>query len=118
MLRVGNALNSQIDARLAHGLDVNDQPAPPLKPSYAKFKLRKGGSGIRDWKLTGRLRGSMKVLSAGPNKVTLGFTDDVANARAFFNNQRTRQYGVSPSDKQTLLAALNGESSPVKAQVA
>src|SRR5206468_5192437 len=79
MINFGNVLNSSIGDRMDRGLDINDSPAPPLRPGYAKYKQRQGGSGIRDWKLTGRTRRSMKVLSAGQNHAVLGFTDDVTN---------------------------------------
>lgn len=97
-------------------LDVFDQPAPPLKPGYAKLKGRRFGSTVRDLKATGRMRRSMKVLSAAVNKVTLGFTDAVTNMRAAINNRRVRQYGVSPTDQAVVVASIHQAENPVQAK--
>ena len=127
MLGFANVLNASIAARLDRGLDANDNPAPPLNPRYAKFKQRRYGSAIRDWKLTGQTRGSMKVLSAAPNKATLGFLDgtrrgrrgSVTIAQVVALNQRiSRQYGVSPSDKAQVLRAIQLADSPIQVKVA
>lgn len=133
MLRVGEALRKSVFDRIRLGQDVNDRAAPPLtqtqrsnsktvdqqrlywiskgtRKTYAHYKVVKyGGKPIRDWWRTGRTLRSMKVLRAMKNQVVVGFTDAVSNARAFFNNRRWRQFGVSPRDREALAAAVSVE---------
>lgn len=117
MVTAATALRDSIERRILMGLDLGDAPAPPLKPSYLKYKQRRGNP-IRDWKLTGRTLRSMKVLSAQVNKAIIGFTDDVANRRAYFNNLRWRQFGVSPKDQSALKRILAALGSPIKSKAA
>lgn len=91
-----------IKPRLAKALDAYDSPAPPLKPSTAKGKARRGRPALRDWWKTGRTIRSMKTLEVAANRAVLGFTDSVTSLRAFFNNRRWRQFGVSPNDQVVL----------------
>jgi hypothetical protein len=100
--------------RLAAARTTADAPAPPLSETYAKRKIRKGAKPIRNWDFTGRLKRSMKVLSAGTNRAVIGFTDAETNARAYINNARVRQFGVSPADSRILGEEYGALPSPVK----
>jgi hypothetical protein len=48
----------------------------------------------------------MAVISASPNACTIGFTDAQADLIAHVNNQRERAFGVSPKDREKLVAAV------------
>jgi hypothetical protein len=55
----------------------------------------------------------LKVLSANENRAVIGFLDEAMPGRkqtasqiAFYNNQRERQWGVSPRDREALLAVM------------
>jgi len=156
MAEVGQSVIDSVFARWDIALDVNDRPAPPLTDrvkenrdlvykagkdlvgvmglprygaprGYRAFKQRKTGRTIRDLNLTGRLRRSIKVLSANENKAVLGPTDGI-HTRSFkrgqvsfsevltFNQRRWRMWGVSPADKAKLLQVLAGQR-PVRAQI-
>jgi len=112
MQSLGNALRDSVRDRIRRATDVYDAPAPPLKPhrnnpnsSYAAIKVRRfGGQPIRDWWRTGRTLRSLHVLTVSINRVVVGFTDSVSNFRAFINNRRHRQFGMSPQDRNNVLA--------------
>lgn len=112
----GRLLDEGIKPRIRQGHTVYDSPAEPLSESYARRKKRLGKQAVRDWTLTGRTLRSLKVLTASPNRSVLGFTDEETNKRAFINNRRDRQFGVSPSDKSKLGLIIQDLESPVKAQ--
>jgi phage gpG-like protein len=102
MRSIGDALVSSIQARLARGLTTEDAPAPPLREKYARYKQRKGGQPIRDWKRTGRTLRALGVTSATNNKAVVGFSDPVAAMRAAMQNRRIRQFGVSANDSANI----------------
>ena len=142
MLRIGEKVRGSIYDRIRAALDVNDRPAPPLRQTmrsnfrdvrgqrlfsigasnrktYAHYKVtRYGGKPIRDWWRSGRTLRSLKVLRAAKNRVVIGFTDAVSNMRAFFNNRRWKQFGMSPRDKavaqEAFVAELSGQSQAEK----
>lgn len=132
MVSIAESLQSSIFMRLDQALDVYDAPAKPLKERYAKYKQKRGGSGLRDLKLTGETRRSIKVLSAGPNRAVLGPMQAYKQAwrlrvgkRAltysqvlWVNNRKSMQWGVSPRDEQNLLRALARIPSRVQSKVA
>jgi hypothetical protein len=145
MIAIAEVLRTSVHDRITSGLDVRDNPAPPLRRNlrsttktikgqklhyrilnsgsvnelgYAHYKEVRGLNPIRDWVLTGRTMRSLKVLSAAVNRAVIGFTDVVSNRRAAINNQRWRQFGVSPNDKRKVLEALKTEPKPVQARAA
>jgi hypothetical protein len=117
MLHFGNVLLRSIQARLDKGQTIYDTMSPPLKDAYLRRKERTSGSNLRDLRLTGRTRRSMKVIEAGQDYCILGFTDAEAANRVRWNNLRSRQWGVSPRDERALAEAVFEElTSPVQAQ--
>jgi hypothetical protein len=112
MAGIGEVLKDSILARIRSGLNAEDNPAKPLKPSvgkrqsYADRKRAKGLQPIRDWTWRGRTLRSMAVLSASPNRGVIGFTDAQTDVIAHINNQRERAFGVSPKDREKLIAAV------------
>jgi hypothetical protein len=108
MQTIGGVLVDSISTRIRKAFDVNDAPAKPLKPGrngrrgYPDYKAARGLQPFRDWFWTGRTMRSLKVKSAGENRVVIGFVDPNADRIAHVNNLRERQFGVSPRDRITL----------------
>lgn len=109
MVRIAQRLSGSVVDRISHGLTVDDSPARELSRGYLKAKQRyaAGVDPVRNWIYTGRTLRSLKVLTATQNRAVIGFSDAVAASRAFFNNRRQRQFGVSPRDRQALVEAVN-----------
>jgi len=109
MQKIAQDLTDSIHERILRAENTEDFPAGPLTEKYgeAKKKYYKRNP-IRDWFRTGRTMRSMKVLSAAPNKATIGFTDSTSNERAVRNNRRERQFGVSPRDMEVLMRSIKG----------
>jgi hypothetical protein len=112
MLSIANTLRDSIAGRIGKGLNVNDAPAKALKPGrngrrgYPDYKRARGLQPIRDWFWTGRTMRSLKVKSASENRAVIGFVDPNADRVAHVNNLREKQFGVSPTDRQALNAAV------------
>jgi hypothetical protein len=107
MASLAGGLRTSMYGRIARGLNVNDAPAKPLKPTYAKGKQRKGRSGLRDWIYKIRTLDRMSVLTATENRAVIGFDHPLAAAHAHFQNMRERQFGVSPTDRSALVSAVH-----------
>lgn len=121
MINVAEPVKEDIKQRILRAETVNDTPAPPLKEKvpgkgYPTYKARRAPPAIRNWRLTGRTLHEMRVLSAGPNRAVIGFSSPVANLRAYINNRRSRQFGVSPRNEQTLIQKYREQRAGVQAQ--
>lgn len=96
MASMGSSIIAEIFGRWDRFMDVNDGVVP-------------AGKKIQDLNMTGRLRRSIKALSANENKVTLGPTDGIHTSykrtgRAITRDQRGRPVGnLSFSDLLTIL---------------
>lgn len=112
-------LADSIRTRIQSGQNIYDQAAAALKPGlpgrrgYPDYKAARGLQSIRDWTWSGHTLRCLKVLTANENRAAIGFLDEAMPGRkqtasqiAFYNNQRERQWGVSPRDRQALLAAM------------
>lgn len=108
-------LSRGIKPRITNALTVDDAPAPPLKEAYRKWKEKKYPPAIRNWIKTGRTMRSLNVLTVSQNKAVIGFVDRITNFRAFINNRRVRQFGVSPKDQVVLLNEAISVGTVVKA---
>lgn len=106
MLRFAGILNSSIQTRLDRALDIYDSAAPPLSARYGASKLKRYGVSLRDWRFTGRTRRAMRPLSAQQNKAVIGFSDPGVSVRVKKNQQRSRQYGVSPLNREDIYNAI------------
>lgn len=104
---------SMLDAKLARwrqAIDSTDSPAKPLSKTYASRKAnRLGRSPIRDWYWSGRTQGSFKVKAANEEMVTIGFVDSIADQRVTINRRICEMLSDSPSDTETLHAAISTE---------
>lgn len=108
-------LSRSIKPRIISATTVDDTPAPPLKEAYRKWKENKFPPAIRNWIKTGRTMRSLNVLTISQNKAVIGFVDRLTNFRAFINNRRSRQFGVSPKDQKVLLDSVIEAGTVVKA---
>jgi hypothetical protein len=86
-----------------------------LVAKYATRKAKKGLNPVRDWTYTGRTLRSLKTVSAALNRAVIWFTDTETRKRAFFNNRRAVQFGVSPRDQKVLAEEFKSLPSPVRA---
>jgi hypothetical protein len=113
MQTVAQATTDSLAARIRRGQTVEDTDAKPLKPGrngkrgYPDYKTARGLQPIRDWTWKGRTMRSLKVKSANENRAVIGFIDPKADAIAHWNNQREKQFGLSPKDEKVLGQAVN-----------
>jgi hypothetical protein len=113
MLEIGNVVVDSIKARLHNGLNVRDEEAKPLKPGrngkrgYPDYKLARGLQPLRDWFWTGRTIRSLKVKQVSENRCVIGFINPNADAVAHINNIRERAFGISPKDRQAMIAVIS-----------
>jgi hypothetical protein len=114
MNTLAGILRDSMRGRIQSGLNVNDQPSKPLKPKYAKQKQTRGKPPIRDWTMTGNTLRAMAVISANENRAVIAFNNPVAAQIARLNNLRERAFGVSPRDRQVLVAAVNATARQAK----
>lgn len=116
MFTVGQGLVTKaMLPRMRAGLTTEDTAAPPLTRRYAVFKARKAPPAIRNWTLTGRTLRSLQVLSSIENQAVIGFTDRETNKRAYINNARVKQFGVSKADSMVLSAEFAKQPPAVRA---
>jgi hypothetical protein len=112
-------LADSIRARIQSGQNIYDQTAAALKPGlpgqrgYPDYKSARGLRPVRDWTWSGHTLRCLRVLTANENRAAIGFLDEALPGRrmtasqiAAFNNRREAQWGVSPRDRQAVLAAF------------
>jgi hypothetical protein len=113
------ALADSIIARIRNAQNIYDQAAAPLKPGkpgrrgYPDCKVARGLKPTRDWTWSGHTLRCLKVLTVNENRAVIGFLDEALPGRrqtasqiAFWNNQRERQWGVSPRDREAVLRVM------------
>jgi hypothetical protein len=124
-------LADTIKARIQSGQNIYDQAAAPLKPGrdgkrgYPDYKSARGLNPIRDWTWSGHTLRCLKVLTANQNRAVIAFLDEAMPGRrltasqiAFLNNRREQQWGVSPRDRQSVIAAFNAARPVVSVKAA
>lgn len=95
---IGLATVESIKRRWAKGLDVNDRPTAPLALAYARRKQRRGLSILPNLRFTGELYRSFGVRVIAPGECRIGFGDPRSIIKAYVNQQRRRQIGISEAD--------------------
>jgi hypothetical protein len=119
MQAFAQVLAGSIRARIQSVRNIYDQVAAPLKPgragrrSYPDYRTARGPQPMRDWTWSGHTLRCLKVLTANENRAAIGFLDErlpnrtqSASQIAFYNNQRERQWDVSPCDRQAVMRAM------------
>lgn len=110
MVDIGNVMAETIITRIKSGVNAADNQSKALKPGrngkkgYPDYKMSRGRAPIRDWFFRGLTLGSLKVVRASENSVTIGFVNPQADLIATINNRRELAFAVSPNDKKTLEA--------------
>src|ERR1700722_20229367 len=105
-----------IKARIRAGVNCEDAAARPLKPGrngkrgYPDYKIARGLQPIRDWTWRGLTMRSLKVKSANENRAVIGFISPEGDRIAHFNNQREKQFGLSPTDEKYLISVVKAIS--------
>ncbi len=89
------------------------KPGQLGRRGYPDYKAARGLRPVRDWTWSGHTLRCLKVLTANENRAAIGFLDEALPGRsqtasriAFYNNRRERQWGVSPHDREAVLAAF------------
>jgi hypothetical protein len=103
MHRFAEAGIEQMKERLAAGLDVHDEAAPPLTEKYARQKQAAGGSGIRDLHRTGQMLESLEVLDASADSAHVGIEGEDAYRKALYNEDIDPWFGVSGANNSALM---------------
>lgn len=104
--QIGSVMLDTIITRIRSGVNAQDTPARPLNPAYAKRKIRRNRSPIRDWSWRGFTLASAKVKVASEDSVTIGFINAQANLIATANNRIEKAWGESPRDRETRFAVI------------
>ena len=112
---MGNAQVANNQLRLDNGIGVDDKKMKLYSRQYALEREARGERiDVRNLVQTGRMRGGMalqKVEKTSTGAVaTIGFTDARARELAFYNQQRTPFFGISPSDATSLDAIGQAEA--------
>ena len=112
---MGNAQVANNQLRLDNGIGVDDKKMKLYSRQYALEREARGERiDVRNLVQTGRMRGGMalqKVERTSTGAVaTIGFTDARARELAFYNQQRTAFFGISPSDATWLDAVGQAEA--------
>lgn len=96
--------------RILDAINVNDAPAKPLTPRYAKRKAKKGGRPTRDLYLSGEMLGSVeseiseeKIYHPIINNFKIGFLDDAMALRMQYNEKLEDMWGFSPKDTVAIM---------------
>jgi hypothetical protein len=119
MAGLGATVLGSVADRIKRGVNCEDAPAKPLKPGrngkkgYPDYKAQRGIAAIRNWISPnpwprGRVKTlrALNVKTANENRVVIGFIDPKADQIAHINNQREKQFGVSPKDREVLTGAV------------
>ena len=117
MLAIADAVNTSMKSRIVSAQDVYDNPAPPLKPNYAKWKARRYPPAIRNLIRKGETLAAMSVLSETVNRAIIGFVGAQANKVMYINQARSRQFGVSSKDHVVFVDAVKAAGPAVRIEV-
>ena len=108
MATIGNLVIADVQARIRKGRNVTDAAAKPLKPGrngkrgYPDYKVARGLQGIRDLVWRGMTMRSIRVISAKPNEVRIGFDNPQAARIAALNQSKEATFWFSPANKKTI----------------
>lgn len=106
MSSFGQELLKDIKARIARGVDVNDQPAIPLSSKYATWKARNAPPAIRNLKVTGATIAALRVMNVQDNSVQIGFSNPKAARIGAENSNKSKQIGASEKDLKTVRESM------------
>ena len=99
--QLGEFAIAEMKARIAGGIDKNDQPARPLARRYQSAKVRRGGVALRNLTLSGGTLRNLAVLDRG-SSLKIGFQDPQA-AQVFASRRNAVLFGLSPSNQAAVV---------------
>lgn len=110
LLKTALLLNSKIQRRVqSKGLGSNDSPLKKYSRIYSFRKERTGRqTGFRDLTFTGNMWQSLTAEVVGNKRVEMLFGGAEEKAKAFFNDEKTPFFSLSPSEKAFLQKELEG----------
>lgn len=102
-------LNSKIQRRVQNtGLGSNDRPLKRYSTNYARKRRETGRQArFRDLTFSGNMFQSLTVESIGKNRVKMFFGSASERQKAFFNDEKTPFFSLSPSERVFLKKELN-----------
>jgi len=132
MAEFAEGLLDHIWDRISAGETTDDAPAKSLRKGYSQWKQQKYGNQVRNLQASGRLRRATKVLEANQNKAVIGATPGLHTTGKLIgrgryrsaitfsgvltvNNRRSRQWGISNSDRAYVVGRVMGRK-PIRAQ--
>jgi len=80
--------------------------------NYAAYKTALGKSGLRDLELSGRMLNAIAIVNVTPTSVTVGFTREEEHKKAQGNQARDPWFGMSPLDREKILAEAKSFLAP------
>lgn len=104
---LGNNQVANNQLRLDNGIGLDDKKMKLYSKSYEQQRKEKGERvDVRNLVQTGRMRGALALqkveeTSTGATAI-IGFSDARARELAFYNQERTAFFGVSPEDGKKL----------------
>jgi len=105
--QLSQVLASSIRTRIRSGRDVNGNPAPALSKNYARAKQRQGLPPIRNWTWSGATLGALGPVATQAGQLAVGFSNPKAARIAAILNARCQQFGASPTDRASVIDAIN-----------
>lgn len=73
----------------------------PYVPKYAEFRRKNGRGSKVDLNYTGQMLGAM-MAKRGNGYAEIGFTNALANKKAYYNNKRRYFFGFNVAEKKRL----------------
>jgi hypothetical protein len=107
MYEIGEALEIKMKQRILDAQTIRDTAAPPLRPKYAKEKIKVTPFPIRNLRYNNNMLRQMRVTRVDQNTAVIFFSYGPMAERMAFNQRRAQQWGVSPSDAKLLSAVVN-----------
>jgi hypothetical protein len=114
MATIGNLVIADVQARIHTARNVADAPAKPLKPGrngrrgYPDYKAARGLQPLRDLVWRGLTMRSIRVVSAKPNEVRIGFDNPQASRIAAINQSREPMFWFSPQNIERIRELVSG----------
>jgi hypothetical protein len=106
MWEIGNAFTEQMKRRILNAKTIEDIDAKPLTDKYKKRKVKKTPFLVRNLRYSGDMLQHMRVVRVDQNTAHIFFSPGGGKfdpvRRMIFNQRRSMQWGVSPSDAEYL----------------
>jgi hypothetical protein len=109
MLEISNEFVLKMKQRILAAQTIDDTDAKPLTEKYKKNKIRKTPFPYRNLYYSGDMLRAMRTLRVDQNKAEIFFSYGPMAQRMAYNQRKSRQWGVSPSDAKRLSQLVNAK---------